>query len=346
MNFKEQVVETNKVEFSNVEGFPEEIAKEEIAQESGIPTEYIAVTLSSKGKFNAPKVIHIRNYVSSDLLDLSALDDEHTIEATLKALKSVIYEDIDVSQLTEIETREIFLTLYSNWWGSVLPEHRFPINEADITYMKENSPELLDRIIQNKIALTVDIPVENLNIKPIDDVFKEPITITNRSTGAEVGFRTSRIGDGILAKKYINSLYAEEDRKYRNLKIKMQREQSFGVEDKSITEEQRENYNDYHQRRSLDLVKALQACLIVSYNGKTDLTFEEKMIICKETLDSTLWFSFNKTLNDYTYGLSSEVEVISPVTHKPEIRRFQFRSLDFIPSSESTKSSEYDIRFG
>lgn len=303
-----------------------------------IPYGYIELNLSSKGKLSAPRTIHLRNYNSADVLELASKSEDALLESSIHVLSNLILEKVDVSLFTEKEVMEIYLSLYANWWGDSLKEMVYPMTKEDEEAL-ENKPELLKRYKEGSWYPTVDIPISKIEVKELAEEFKEPLVFKSKTQDLTLSLRISRLQDGITAKKYVREKYLSEEYKFKTFEKKLAREEITGY-DKSIGETEREEYNNYLMNKSFDLIKALQACLIVD-----DISFEEKISIV-ETLDSKLWLQYNNFIKKYPFGICEDIEVISPITDKPEIRRFQFRPLDFFPTDDEKNLNEYDISFG
>ena len=84
----------------------------EIAEQPKVPVGYMTMELSTKGKFGAPKVFHIRNFKTEDLVGLAIEDEDKMQEAAADMLQDLIFEkDVDVKKFhqkkDERELREL-----------------------------------------------------------------------------------------------------------------------------------------------------------------------------------------------------------------------------------------------
>ena len=68
------------------------VRAEEKARES-IPAGYAEIRLSTEGRLFAPKVFHIRDFKTEELLEISLIPQKDLPKALLKILKNMIYEE-------------------------------------------------------------------------------------------------------------------------------------------------------------------------------------------------------------------------------------------------------------
>ena len=185
------------------EKIKKEIKKEEkFESKKIIPKEYIPIKLNSLGKLHAPAIIHVRNYNMDDALELSLVDEETALETTIYILNKMIYESFDPVYLHTEELKEILLTVYNNFWSSIIREFPYPYEVDELEFTDVNTKE---RIISGKQIPNIDIPIKTIKTKVIHKDFKEPIKI--KIGEKEVYFRLSRIKDVLESKNYIEKKY-------------------------------------------------------------------------------------------------------------------------------------------
>ena len=94
------------------------------------------------------------------------------------------------------------------------------------------------------------------------------------------------------------------------------------------------------------ILKTVQAGLIVGIDNVKFNSLEEKLEHYND-IDIKYWTKYNEIVESYgNFGIESKVKVISPLSHKSVIRRFQFRYLDFLQAMDIQDSSEYAVSFG
>lgn len=345
MDFKqeaERILESTK-EKNEVDVNLLKEAQELSQSSSNTPKGYIPIELSTKGKFSLPPVINIRNFDTSEVIELSSQVEENRLATLIKIFNNAVYEDIDMSQATEQELTEIALNIYANWYGVVISNFSFPLLEKDIEWLDTNEPKTLEKIQNREYYPSVDILISDIEIKDIDEKFKEPITITNSKTQEVFQFKLPRVGDGILTQEYVRKKYADEDNIFYRIQNKLQEEKQLKTNKSSITMEERRRFEDYQQRRTIEHIRVIQKLCLLSYNGEVLNNIEDKM---KISIPQNIWDAYKKIVEKYSFGVQNEVKVKSPLNGKEEIRRFQFRPQDFIFSMEYKEDSELDISFG
>jgi len=318
--------------------------KEEIKQSSNIPTGYIPVRLSSKGKVGAPELFHVRCFNMEELLELGSQVQDNSLTTTLKVLDNMIYEDIDLYKFSSQELIETLMTLHANFVSKVLKDYQYKPTEEELQWLKDNDQERLNLILDGKHTLTVNIDIEDdIQIKDMTDKFKGSIIFKD----LEVTFRLERAEDGIIINSMINKKYGTRMIHVEKVKKLLQREKITGQVNGSITQEQRQNVKDLNREIGIESLKLLSASLISSYKGEDLEGNIEKKLEAYYALPPTVWEKLSSVVEkDLKYGVQHEVVVKSPITGNEVERRFQFRPLDFIPRDGKLKPIEYDISFG
>lgn len=316
----------NKQPKEDVKAEEQEIAKE-VEKQTAIPGNYIEVKLSSIGKLSFPKSIHVRNYTFEEALELSELTEDNEKATIIEVLNSLIWEDIDASLLHEQEAIEILLNIYSRWWGAKIEGFRYFVNE-DLEGEEKNNPENVT---------IAEIPIGAINTVELEKEVKEPFTLEN--DGFSVSFILPRMQTSIIAKRFVDSKYAEEETKFGSLKrkIKLKQEYDYDMYDE---------YVEYLRERGKDYLRAYQAQLIHTVNGKKVSSFSEALEYLSQ-IDLSMWAEYNSIVDKYfDFGVSEEVTFDCSVNHTPITRRFLFRPMVFLPSVESQDTTRYTLSFG
>ena len=93
------IIEENEMDVES-KSTNNEVKVENVKKEENIPSCYIEIKLPSCGRIeDYPKVLHFRDYTSSDVVDLNIKDDGD-IKTLSKVLSRMNYENYDVSNLT------------------------------------------------------------------------------------------------------------------------------------------------------------------------------------------------------------------------------------------------------
>lgn len=304
----------------------QEIAKE-VGNPQGIPGNYIEVKLSSLGKLTAPEVIHVRNYTFEEALELSEMTEDNEKDIIIRVLNEMIWEDVDANDLHEEEALEILLNIYARWWGTKIEGFKYLIDDT-LEGEERNDPSNIS---------VAEIPISNINTAELSKEVKEPFTLKSDST--EVSLKLPRMKTSIIARNFVNKKYIEEENKFGNLKRRIRLNQEYGVEE-------HKEYMEYLNRRGKDYLRAYQAQLIHSVNGREIESFSEGLEILS-SIDLSLWKEYNSVLGKhFSFGIDQEVTFECTVGHHPITRRFLFRPMVFLPSVESENDTGYTLSFG
>lgn len=304
--------------------------KKEIVNKLDVPFGYIEIKLDSNGKLDAPQVLHFRNFLMEEMIELSAVisNEDNFLSTLIKCFNKMVYEDFDCALLHEKELEEIELSIFANFWGSKLEEKPYYIDDTIEDYELKNDPKNIGYAI---------LPIKNLKTKLINKEFKEPVKI--EIDGKVIRFKLPRIKDILDARNYIDKIYFEKDREISDIK------NNASKKNFKISFEDQKKLDNYEQVRSLEFLKAFQSC-IISSNGDRQLnTIEEKLEVYK-TMDTDFWKEYQKITETIEFGVDPEVTFFSIDAKKELTRRFSFRLLDFLPTLELQRDSRASVSFG
>jgi hypothetical protein len=321
--------------------------KEEIKE---IPSDYIPVTLSSVGKLDMPKKVHVRNYTGEDAIIFSTMTGKNAVKKIIKILNNIIYEDIDCFKIHENEAEEIMLNVYLNWWAQKMEGYPYPWTEeevmgADIPEQRKND------ILEGKEIPKITVNLQNISTQNLIKEFKEPIII-KRDDGTKVYFRLPRLSDAIKAQNYVEQKYNEQENKFSKLRKdieynnKVELSNNPSLQYRPIDPKEREEFDEYEEQRDHDyiVIKKMQT---VQKIGDTEIQTDDDRLELYSKIDLGMWDKYNKLIENRLYfGVIHDMNVVSPVTGKEVTRRLQFQALDFIPTMELPDDSKYTVLFG
>jgi len=327
-----------------------EVKSRKPVQKDKIPSSHIPIKLSSAGKLSMPKVIHIRNYSGQDALDLAQSSNDVIIEAILKVIDGMIWEDVDVSLLHQKELEEIMLNVYLNWWGTYIKDYPYPWEEEEIDAGIDKgviNEQKAENIRKGKDDVTINIPIVNIDTENLPAEFKEPIKIINDKN--EYVFRLPRVGDIVTTEKFIEEKYFEEDNKFSSLKndidYNIANKNNPNVQQRKIDPKVYKEYLTYRGQRNKDFL-ALQNMLLFLRINDTKFEDNEQRLKYYSELPLHIVGKLEKIVEDVHFGPEEEMKVISPITKEEVTRRFQFRALDYVPSMEAENDDGYTVVFG
>jgi len=307
-----------------------------------VPSNYIPIELKSCGKLSLPKIIHIKDYNAEDImkLNISNGNNDAFLKALLGIIKKNIYEEIDIMKIHEKELEEIMLTLCNNFWNKTV-EKVYPIDKEEYELL---SPQQKESLENEEGIKTITIPISKINLEYINQNFSEPIKIVNGNN--TIMLRLSRAGDTLLASEYVDDLYYKEEKQFEKLKEIMEYNKNTKNDSvkKDILPSELKKYQELMRNKAVTFLEAIQAYTIVSYNGKDITTLEEAM---KISVPQKVWNQYNLFVEEKcTFGVSGEIEIVSPYINKKYSRRFHFQFLDFLPNDEYEKDEGISISFG
>lgn len=294
-----------------------------------IPVDYIPVKLDSLGKLDAPPILHFRNYLMEEAIELSSAPEEKFIDILISCLNRMVYEDFDCSNLHEKELEEILMTIYLNFWSKTLSGFQYYVDLNKKTEEELNDKENIDDAI---------IEIAKLKTIPINKDFKEPMKVTYNNS--VVKFRLARIKDIIISRNYIEKKYYVEDRTLSDLTTK------FLKDPASVTYDEKIQIEEFQNKKGLDLIKTIQANLILEIDGEKFDTLEQKLENYNRVTINH-WQEINNYIeNKLNFGISSEVDFFSMKLKKEITRRFRFRSMDFLPPVGIYTDTGANLSFG
>lgn len=358
-NIVSDALEKNAKELAKIE------AKAEAEYE--VPSGYISIELSTNGLLGAPKRFHVRNFDTSDLLNLALSEDEELPEKVAKMLDSLILEeDVSVMDFHEKEVVELLARLYQAFYTNTLKEIDFPWDENDIEWIKEklgNTSEATEKIMDlrtKKWVPKVDINLSEVETHDLDpETFKTKIVLTDKSTGFKAGFSYPRYGDVVVLRNFILQVYREQDKQFASIRdtLKFRRDAEERLrrgEDitlsriPNIPETEREKYKKYEIEKSIFSAVAIKALHLVNFDGDdvSKLSLKERIELARDPrLDYKMMKAVNSFYEKMQLGLKEDVLMLNPIKGVVESRKYSFRLIDLLQAIKLYESSEFDIEF-
>ena len=290
------------------------------------PPEYITVKLSSLGKLGFPAIVHVRDYTFEEAIKMAEISEDNVTEVLIDILNSVIFEEVDVRVAHRQDILEILLSIYGTWYSATIDTFKYFINLD----LPDDKKEL------NENISVATIPIRSIKTRALVKEVNLPIKIAKK--GFEVGLVLPRVENEIIASKFIEEKYFEEENKLSDIirKIKLE----------TATVEEQEIYEDLQKRKGRDFLRIAQSLLIDSLNGKKLETAGEKLEAMHQ-IPLNVWAIYNSELKkSFSFGVDEEVEFTCSVTHEPIKRRFRFREVHFLPSLVQEDHSGFSVSLG
>ena len=341
--------------------------QEKVAQIEEIPAGYISVELSTEGEYYAPKVFHMRNFNTEDILNLAIADDSEVIVRTANMMDDLIWEkDVSVKDFTDKEVTETVFTLYKTFYNPIMKGQEYTPTEQDMEFLaKQNggreSAEFkqIERDLKTgKWKPTFDIDLNS--VVP----YKKPAKATKTATvtkpnGFSCKYAMPRYGDTVVLKNYVEEFWADEDRKFEPITqmlkdaedMKRRFREGENINLLSIpkpTKEDMKRYNDYVMRRNAFSMTALRALHLIEYRGQdvSGLSLDEKYTMAQDPeLDLPTFKKINEAFSNVKIGLPDKIKVISPITNMEEEYEYSFRLPVILQAMGNNESDGTVINF-
>lgn len=323
------------------------------------PVGYVPIELSTKGKMGVPALVHVRNFKTEELLDLSLYNEEMIPPKLISILNSLIYEDVNVGEWPDRVITELLIRIYVNFFTPIIPEVTFPWEQEDIDYLLSNNREEdANRLKAGAWKPITSVNLTKVNITNLSDEVKPYITIKKKredGTFFSAKFVSyPRYGDSLTIKKFIENKFEESDKKYEELKKRLDLKNLIIREGRdlslvpSISSKEYLEWQVYEAEKAIYIAMLLQAINLVAYGDQdlTEASLEDKVrYVSQPEFDTNVGKKIEKHYNDLLFGLDPIVEILNPITSKPCKRRFSFRIVDVIQTLREADADGYSIEY-
>lgn len=344
----------NSVESENNNFINDEIVNEtEKELKEDIPSSFIEINLVSNGRIEGvPKKLHFRCYSASDAIDLNVADEDKP-KAISKVLTRLNYENFDVSLLPIQDVLFILYRLHSAFISPKITKKVY-IDDTIEDEKKLNDEDNLEE---------VDIPISAINYaylgKDYDDnelerKIKIPFTIKDNATNEKVKFRYIILKDMLMAETYCRNYFKNEFIQFADVRSALQRIQAISDEEKqdksfddylNANEEKVSEYYDFMVDYAKMVAKVVQCQTIVSYNDEVLKTLDEKWDVYSNKISISMWEKYNKTLEEFPFGINEEIDVFIPSLQEKVHRRVGFQFDDFIHINKQENIDRCTVEF-
>lgn len=299
---------------------------ENLKRESNVaPAGSILVNLSSNGQLGFPASVHVRDYSFDDAVALSEMDEDRQYSIILPVLKNLICEDVDMTKITLPDIMEILMSILGSWYSLTIEELQYYVNDK-LTGDKLNAKENISK---------ASIPIANIKTKMIDKEARAPITLQKKG-GIKVVIDIPRPSAEIASRSLLNE---------RDIDLLNEISDKKDLQRSSLASE-RKIYEDLENKKTLALMRYINACSILEVDGKKMETIGEKLDSLK-LIPLSYWSAYsNVFMNRFNYGIQPDVKFRCTVTNKMITRSFSFRISTFIPTMDKTGGTGFDITLG
>ena len=207
-------------------------AAQEVREEQKIPAGYVAIELSTRGKFGAPRKFHMRNFATEDLVGLSLSDDDKVQIKVLEMMQDLVWEkDVKVADFHEKEVVETLVRLYRKFYQTKLRDVIWELTDEDREVIAtemggKDNPQYKARIAaieRGEEKPTFDIDLNALEFYNVDEA---RVTGTARATSEIDGkkfvveYTFPKYGDSVLLRNFMYNIpeFKEGEKKFRAIR--------------------------------------------------------------------------------------------------------------------------------
>ncbi len=327
-----------------------------------IPAGYLRMELSTKGLLGAPKVFHVRNF---DTKEIVALSITATSELPLKLANIlddlILEDDISINDFHENEVIELIVKLFAIFYDQTI-ELDFPWNDEDIKFLEDKGETHQADLLQSKTWVPkVTINLATLNFHDVDESsLKKHVELTSKKTGFKIKFSYPKFGDVLVVKKHLDTSFKDVDDSIRSILKRLEiRKKIFEEAEKGkkevnadilpyISKEEIDLYTEHETKKALFAVDLVRAQHLEGFEDLdlTDAPMSEKIkYISDPRVSHTITQKIEKEFKSMKFGIDSEIETVNPITHETCVRGFLFRIVDLLSAIGELDSDEYDVGY-
>lgn len=327
-----------------------------------IPTGYLRMELSTKGILGAPKVFHVRNFDTKEIVELSITATSELPLKLANILDRLILEDeVSINSFHENEVIELIVKLFAIFYDQTI-ELDFPWNEEDIEFLeKAGETAKADNLKSKTWVPKTMVNLATLDFFPVDEkTLRKHVELTSKKDGFKIKFSYPKFGDVIVVKKYLDSSFKESDKNLQGILKRLEvRKKIFGDAERNhrevdtdmlpfIAKEDIEKYTEHETNKALFAVDLIRALHLESFEGK-DLSEEpisgKIEYISDPRVTHNITQIVEREFKKMKFGVNPEISIINPITNETTTRRFLFRIVDLLSAVKEFESDEYDIGY-
>ena len=339
------------------------IQAENQSRKEDIPNGYITIELSTRGLLGAPRLFHVRNFSTGDLLNLALTDDAELPIKVCDMLDNLILEkDVSIRDFHEKEVIETLIEVYKTFFTKAMKEVEYQILEDDWEFLKtklgEDTPEF--KLRENEYRSRKWIPRTTIELDKIDyydipDGLKTKIHVKNKDFDAI--FSYPRYGDVVLLRDFIEKVYREDDKRFaslmemvryrRDAEDRIRRGENIDLRHiPNITKDDEKRLKEYEIEKANFMVDAVKGLRLIEFNGVdlSDVPLEKRIELGRDArFDFNIYKKVNEHFEKMQIGPKEEIPVYNPIQGKIMLRKYSFRIFDFLQALKDADSDSTTI---
>lgn len=335
--------------------------------EKDIPVGYVRINMSTKGKYGAPAVLHIRNFSVEEALELGSISQEELPIKVTSLLQRIILEpEVKIDSFYEQEVAELCIHFYTAFYSNKLKEVPYEVTDKDKEWMKKevyqgkDSAEYqnwLRGIDTGKIKTTFDIDLNTIKYYSVKDDAKKFIKYKNKDFTCV--FQYPRFGDTALLQKAVKEKFKTQDRQFgplyetfkrkQDAEARLRRGENVAIDQIPYLEEDDLNaVRAYELEKTTYIISQMKGLYLVELNGEdvSQKPLSERVEIAKDPrIDFSTYQTISDTFNKLQIGPVPEVKISNPITGMTEVVNHPFRTLELLAAIKDYRSDNASIEF-
>lgn len=357
------------------------IDKKDIAEKA-----FCKINFETEGRFDIPKVLNFKPFSTLDINNIVLTKQEKIIDVILDTLNSLVQEDTNTFDLTNMLMEEFLEIMIGMKLQFVSAKHEYkwlcdcqydydekdqkinteeldlnsinytPISDADENLQKFVSP-FIEKMPDDAFVQWKQTTFENkLSQEDIDNltkeeaiskiVIEEPIAV-NAPDGNCYRFRFNRVGDLIIARKLADSKFSQKFSSIQQLRYDKQKENP-----KEYQERKKNLIDELKEEKAKYAIHVANAMRLISINGETYKNNYDR-VDAYGKIDTKVTQELTNFLDSLTFGVNDTREFVCPLCGETKQRylRRTLNPVEFLPidvPSEGGRSldSGFNITFG
>lgn len=338
--------------------------------EENIPAGYVAIELSTLGRFAAPAKFHMRNFDVTESLKLGGIDKKDIPVKVPKMINDLILEEgVDINQFLDVEATETMARFYAAFYQTKLKDQEYKISSEDKAWVLENvyKGKVEDENYQKWLSdvnagiakAYFDIDLTQLDFYDLPENCKG--VVSYKKGDFSFKFRLPRFGDSTTVQEALNTEFGARDKKFGQSYANFQRKQELDARREKgeqiaataypyIPDSELKEMKEYEIEKTEYALNLLKGLYLTELNGvdvsDKSITERVRMALQEPRLDYCAYQTVADYFNNIKLGIKPEVKVAAhPITGKPGVIEYPFRALEILTFIRNYRSDGCDITF-
>lgn len=334
--------------------------------EKEIPPGYQRIVMSTKGKYGAPPVFHIRNFSVEEALALGSIaQEEIPIKVTALLQQIILEEDVNVETFYEQEVAELSIHFYRSFYSNRLKDQKWELTEKDKEWMKnevyagKECAEYLNwvrGVETGKLPLKYEIDLNTVGYYRVsdEDVKKN---IKYSKSGFSCIFQYPRFGDTALLQKAVKEKFRTQDRQFgplyetykrkQDAEARLRRGENVAIDQiPYLDADDLQAVREYELEKTSYIISQMKGLYLKEINGEdiSKKPLSERVEIAKDPrIDFSLYQTVSEEFGKLKIGPVPRVKVLNPVSNMMEEIDHPFRTLDLLAAIKDFRSDDANI---